>query len=181
MCAFNIFVRHLSFILPKTIIFGIMFTNVSGDFMEKELENLTGTVEEITYYNEDNGYTVMVISNNGEPLTVVGNFPRLAGGEEVRLQGSWVNHPTYGNQFKASLMEQTLPADAAGILRYLSSGIIKGVRESTAVKIVEAFGADSFNVIENDLERLASVKGISRPKTRKIQQEFKRSLIQEKR
>ncbi len=150
-----------------------MFTNVSGDFMEKELENLTGTVEEITYYNEDNGYTVMVISNNGEPLTVVGNFPRLAGGEEVRLQGSWVNHPTYGNQFKASLMEQTLPADAAGILRYLSSGIIKGVRESTAVKIVEAFGADSFNVIENDLERLASVKGISRPKARKIQQEFK--------
>lgn len=141
--------------------------------MENELENLTGTVEEITYYNEDNGYTVMVISHNGEPLTVVGNFPRLAGGEEVRLKGSWVNHPSYGNQFKATLMEQTLPADAAGILRYLSSGIIRGMREATAVKIVEAFGADSFNVIENDLERLAAVKGISRPKARKIQQEFK--------
>ncbi len=141
--------------------------------MENVLENLTGTVEEITYYNNENGYTVMVISNDGDPVTVVGNFPRLAGGEEVRLHGSWVNHPAYGSQFKASLIEQTLPADAAGILRYLSSGIIKGVRESTAVKIVEAFGSDSFNVIENDPERLASVKGISRPKARKIQQEFK--------
>jgi exodeoxyribonuclease V alpha subunit len=141
--------------------------------MEKELENLTGTIEDITYFNEENGYTVMVISYDNEPLTVVGNFPKLVEGEEVRLVGEWVNHSTYGKQFKASLVEQTLPADAAGILRYLASGIIKGVRESTAVKIVEAFGADSFNVIENDVNRLASVKGISKPKARKIQQEFK--------
>lgn len=145
----------------------------SGDFMVKELENLTGTVEEITYFNSENGYTVMDISSSGDVITVVGNFPQLFEGEEVKLLGEWVNHSTYGNQFKASLVEQTLPADAAGILRYLASGIIKGVRESTAVKIVEAFGTDSFEVIENDVDRLASVKGISKPKARKIQQEFK--------
>ncbi len=145
----------------------------SGDFMVKELENLTGTVEEITYFNEENGYTVMDISSNGDAITVVGNFPQLFEGEEVKLLGEWVNHSTYGTQFKASLVEQTLPADAAGILRYLASGIIKGVRESTAVEIVEAFGTDAFEVIENDVDRLSSVKGISKPKARKIQQEFK--------
>lgn len=141
--------------------------------MVKELENLTGTVEEITYFNSENGYTVMDISSNGDVITVVGNFPQLFEGEEVKLLGEWVNHSTYGNQFKASLVEQTLPADAAGILRYLASGIIKGVRESTAVKIVETFGTEAFDVIENDVDRLSSIKGISKPKARKIQQEFK--------
>lgn len=138
-----------------------------------KLETLTGVIEDITFFNEENGYTVMVISSDGEPLTVVGNFPKLVEGEEVRLEGEWVNHSTFGKQFKANLLEQTLPADAAGILRYLASGIIKGVGESTAVKIVEAFGADSFDVIENDADRLSQIKGISKPKARKIQQEFK--------
>ncbi|MDE5995764.1 MAG: ATP-dependent RecD-like DNA helicase [Eubacterium sp.] len=140
------------------------------------LENLIGTIEEITYFNSENGYTVMVISSEGEPITVVGSFPELAEGVEVRLMGEWVNHSTYGNQFKASLIEQTLPENEAGILRYLASGIIKGIREATAVKIVEAFGREAFDVIENDVDRLSSIKGISKPKARKIQQEFKAQL-----
>lgn len=140
---------------------------------EAVLENLIGTIEEITYFNSENGYTVMVVSSEGEPITVVGSFPELAEGVEVRLMGEWVNHSTYGNQFKASLIEQTLPENEAGILRYLASGIIKGIREATAVKIVEAFGREAFDVIENDVDRLSSVKGISKPKARKIQQEFK--------
>lgn len=140
---------------------------------QAQLEKLTGRIEEITFFNEENGYTVMVISSYGEPLTVVGNFPKLVEGEEVLLEGEWVNHSTFGKQFKANLIEQTLPADAAGILRYLASGIIKGVGESTAVKIVEAFGAEAFSVIENDVDRLSQIKGISKPKARKIQQEFK--------
>ena len=133
------------------------------------LENLTGTIEEITYFNEENGYTVMVISSEGEPLTVVGSFPQLAEGVEVRLLGEWVNHSTYGNQFKASLVEQTLPSDAAGILRYLASGIIKGVRESTAVKIVEAFGTEAFDVIESASRR-----------REKFSRSLKHSLLQER-
>lgn len=140
---------------------------------DEQLENLKGTVEEITFYNEDNGFTVMVISANQEPVTVVGEFPRLVEGEEVALKGEWAIHPTFGRQFKASYAEQTMPSDAAGILRYLSSGIIKGVREVTAVKIVEAFGAEAFDVIENDVARLASINGISKDKARKIQKSFK--------
>ena len=139
-------------------------------------ENLTGVIEGVTFFNEDNGYTVMDISVNNEILTVVGNFPKLVQGEKITVEGEWVNHPTFGAQFKASLVERTLPADAAGILRYLASGIIKGIGESTAVKIVESFGSDSFNVIENDVDRLSSIKGISKPKARKLQQEFKKQF-----
>ena len=136
-------------------------------------ENLTGVIEDITFFNEENGYTVMDISVNNEILTVVGNFPKLASGEKVVLEGEWVNHPTFGAQFKADLVERALPADAAGILRYLASGIVKGIGESTAVKIVEAFGTEAFDVLENDVDRLSSIKGISKPKARKLQREFK--------
>lgn len=145
--------------------------------MEKMLENLTGTVEEITFFNEDNGFTVMEITaSDGEAVTVVGSFPKLAEGEEVLLSGEWNIHPSFGRQFKANLVQRTMPADTAGILRYLASGIIKGVREATAVKIVEAFGNESLDVIENDVNRLASVQGISKPKARKIQEEFKKQF-----
>lgn len=145
--------------------------------MEKKLENLTGTIEEITFFNEENGFTVMEISaSDGEAVTVVGSFPQMTEGEEVLLSGEWAVHPSFGRQFKASLVERTMPADTAGILRYLASGIIKGVREATAVKIVEAFGAESLDVIENDVNRLASVQGISKPKARKIQEEFKKQF-----
>lgn len=97
-------------------------------------------------------------------------------GEEVLLSGEWGIHPSFGRQFKASLVERTMPADTAGILRYLASGIIKGVREATAVKIVEAFGSESLEVIENDVNCLASVPGISKPKARKIQEEYKKQF-----
>ena len=81
-------------------------------------------------------------------------------------------HPSYGRQFKADSLTETLPQDAAGILRYLSSGIIKGVGRATAEKIVNAFGSESFGVIEKDVDRLSSIKGISKPAARKIQRSF---------
>ena len=139
---------------------------------DKMLENIKGTVEEITFYNEENGYTVAEILSDGEGVTIVGNFPQIAVGSQIEATGEWVIHQSYGRQFKVQTLTETLPQDAAGILRYLSSGIIKGVRAATAEKIVKAFGAESFDVIENDLERLSSVKGISRPMARKIQRSF---------
>lgn len=139
---------------------------------DKKLENIKGTVEEITFYNEENGYTVAEILSDGEGVTIVGNFPQIAVGSQIEATGEWVIHQSYGRQFKVQTLTETLPQDAAGILRYLSSGIIKGVRAATAEKIVKAFGAESFDVIENDLERLSSVKGISRPMARKIQRSF---------
>lgn len=141
--------------------------------IEKGLEHIKGAVEEITYYNEENGYTVMEISSGSEGVTIVGNFPQLAVGSQIEAYGEWIIHPSYGRQFKAQTLTETLPQDAAGILRYLSSGIIKGVREATAVKIVEAFGSEAFDVIENDVNRLAGIKGISKPKAREIQKSFK--------
>lgn len=139
---------------------------------EKKLESIKGTVEEITFYNQDNGYTVMEISCGNEAVTVVGNFSQLAVGSQIEASGEWIVHPSYGRQFKADTLTETLPQDAAGILRYLSSGIIKGVGRATAEKIVNAFGSESFDVIEKDVDRLSSIKGISKPAARKIQRSF---------
>ena len=139
---------------------------------EKKLESIKGTVEEITFYNQDNGYTVMEISCGNEAVTVVGNFSQLAVGSQIEASGEWTVNPSYGRQFKADSLTETLPQDAAGILRYLSSGIIKGVGRATAEKIVNAFGSESFDVIEKDVDRLSSIKGISKPAARKIQRSF---------
>lgn len=139
---------------------------------EKKLESIKGTVEEITFYNQDNGYTVMEILCGNEAVTVVGNFSQLAVGSQIEASGEWTVHPSYGRQFKADSLTETLPQDAAGILRYLSSGIIKGVGRATAEKIVNAFGSESFDVIEKDVDRLSSIKGISKPAARKIQRSF---------
>lgn len=139
----------------------------------EQLERLTGTVEEVSFFNEDTGFCVAEINTGDEGVTVVGSVGELAIGAEIECEGKWDFHPSFGRQFKAELARQTLPADAGGILRYLSSGIIRGIRESTATKIVEAFGTKSLEVIENEPERLASIKGISMAKARKISTDFK--------
>lgn len=142
--------------------------------MENEqLEKLTGTVEEVSFFNQDTGFCVAEINTGEEGVTVVGVIGELAVGAEVECYGNWVFHPSFGRQFKAESVRQTLPADVGGILRYLSSGIIRGVRESTATKIVELFGEKAFDVIENEPERLAEIKGISKAKARKISDDFK--------
>jgi len=141
--------------------------------MAEELENLTGTVEDITYLNDSTGFGVIEIDTGEEAVTVVGVLGSVVIGEEAVFYGEWVMHPTFGRQFKANRLQRTLPADASGMLRFLSSGIIKGVREATAVKIVEKFGAETFNVIENEPERLAEIKGINKAKAKKISQDFK--------
>ncbi len=145
--------------------------------MEEVLERITGTVEDITFFNEDNGYIVFEISTTDEAVTVVGNLGELAVGAEVECVGKWDFHQTYGRQFRAESATQTLPADAGGILRYLSSGIISGIREATATKIVEAFGINTFDVIENEPLRLAEIKGITKAKAKKISEDFKSKFM----
>ena len=138
-----------------------------------ELEKLIGTVEEVSFYNGDTGFCVAEINTGSEGVTVVGSIGEIAVGADVECEGRWDMHPSFGRQFRAEIVHQTLPADASGILRYLSSGIIRGIRASTAQKIVEAFGADSFNIIENEPERLASIKGISVSRARQMSSDFK--------
>ncbi len=134
---------------------------------------IKGCVENITYRREDSGFTVLDISSDGELVTVVGVLPQVTAGEELRLRGHWDTHPSFGRQFRAELCEHSLPATAADLLKYLSSGIIKGIGPATAIKIVEAFGDESFDVLENNPRRLSSIKGISLAKAEKICSDFK--------
>ena len=126
------------------------------------LEHLEGTVEQIIYSNEENGYTVCDMSTEDDVVTVCGIMPMLNEGDTLCVYGKWVHNAKYGRQFSVEQYERVMPADTASILRYLSSRAIKGIGPKTAVKIVEAFGEDSFDVIENHPEWLAdSIKGIS--------------------
>lgn len=142
--------------------------------MADELENLTGTVENITYRNDANGYAVTEVkTDENEFETVVGILGDIAVGEQIVFQGEWTMHPNFGRQFKSVRLTHTRPSDASGMHRFLASGIIKGIGEATATKIIEKFGSNTFNVIENEPERLAEIKGISRTKAKQINRDFK--------
>jgi exodeoxyribonuclease V alpha subunit len=147
------------------------------------MDTLSGAVERITFYNDENGYTVLRLrpdsklaqrfahksSLNSEGLaTVVGNLPELSPGEHLRLQGEWDNHPKHGPQFKVEVCEQTLPATVAGIQGYLGSGMIKGIGPRFAERIVGLFKEETFNVIESSPERLLEVPGIGVDRKQKI-------------
>ncbi len=139
----------------------------------KEMARIRGTVEEVIYRNEDNGYSVAVIDYENEPVTATGIMPRIRLGNEVNLMGEWVNHPQYGRQFKVHFFELAVPENAEGMLKYLSSRTVKGIGPKTAKRIVEQFGASSFDVIENDPALLATVRGISPEKAQQISRDFR--------
>ncbi len=130
------------------------------------LDILVGTVEEITFQNEDSGFTVLHLTDakEGDDVCVVGTLPGVSIGEELKLTGQFTTHPVYGRQFKAELFERHMPAQANAIYRYLASGVIKGIRSSTARKIVDHFGDDTLKILEEDPSRLSEVKGISEKK-----------------
>ncbi|GAB4533943.1 MAG: ATP-dependent RecD-like DNA helicase [Anaerolineales bacterium] len=131
--------------------------------------SLTGSVERITYYNPENGYSVVRLRpearripgmNRDGLVTVVGNLPELSAGEYLRLTGAWINHPKHGLQFQVEICEQALPATTAGIQRYLGSGLVRGIGQRLAERIVAYFGAQTLDVIENHPERLQEVPDI---------------------
>lgn len=140
--------------------------------MDPQLEELCGVVEDVTYRREDTGFTVMDIFADDEYVTVVGVLPELSEGESVRLMGTWGYHATFGKQFKAQLCERSMPSSSADLLRYLSSGAVRGIGPATAKKIIERFGENSFDVLENQPERLADIKGISLKKAKDISKIF---------
>lgn len=126
------------------------------------LQRLEGSVENIIFTNEENGYTIcdMALADD-EMVTVVGTMPLIGEGDHLSLYGKWVHNPKYGRQFSVVQYERQMPGDVASILRYLSSRAVKGIGPKLAQRIVEEFGEDSFDVIENHPEWLASLKGIS--------------------
>lgn len=139
-----------------------------------ELITLEGVVESITYQNIENGFTVLDFSSDGEYITATGVPGNIYIGEHVSFTGRWVTNSTYGKQFKIENCIGSIPETAEEMLSFLSSGIIKGVKEKTAQKIINAFGNDAFDVIEHFPSRLASIRGISKDKAEEISREFVR-------
>jgi exodeoxyribonuclease V alpha subunit len=130
------------------------------------LSEIQGRLERITYASAETGYTVarVLLLDSGKPVTVVGFFIAPTPGETLSLRGEWSNHPKYGDQFKVTESRVLVPATTEGIRRYLGSGLIKGIGKSMAARIVDRFGKQTLDIIENDIEKLARVKGIG-PRT----------------
>lgn len=144
--------------------------------LEEDLEILIGTVESIKYQNEENGYTVCSIEADDELITIVGNLPFVCVGEELKVQGKWKLHLNYGRQFNVEFCEKRLPVNETAILRYLSSGAVKGIGQVTAKRIVDLYGEKALEVIEENPEKLAVIRGISPSKANKISESFKQQF-----
>ncbi len=140
---------------------------------KKDLVRIEGEIEDIVYQNDENGYTVCAIEWENEPVTMVGILPSLMIGDSVAAMGEWVNHPTYGKQFKVSYFEKSMPADEKSMLRYLSSRSVKGIGPALAKRIIDRFGERAFDVLENNPDLLSDIQGISMRKAREISQNFR--------
>ncbi len=132
------------------------------------METLSGYVEHIVFQNSENGYTVLNFVCGEEEITCVGIFHGVSEGESLELKGDYSTHPTYGKQFKMESFQIKPPEDVLSIERYLGSGAIKGIGAALAARIVRKFQEDTFQIIENEPERLAEVKGISERKAMEI-------------
>ncbi|MEV0039125.1 ATP-dependent RecD-like DNA helicase [Streptomyces sp. NPDC050804] len=131
---------------------------------------LEAVLERITYANEENGYTVARVDTGrgGDLLTVVGALLGAQPGESLRMEGRWASHPQYGKQFTVDNYTTILPATIQGIRRYLGSGLIKGIGPVFADRIVEHFGLDTLDIIEDEPKRLIEVPGLGPKRTKRI-------------
>ena len=136
-----------------------------------ETEQLEGTVENILFRNEENGYIVLDLNAAGEPVTVVGELGDIDEGEILHVRGQFVSHPRFGMQFQAESCERKLPDTVDSIRRYLASGVIKGIGKAMAGRIVDAFGARTLEIMENEPERLMEIRGMSRRKCEEVASE----------
>lgn len=141
---------------------------------DEKVTTICGAIEHVIYYNEENGYAVCDLgTDNDDLITITGIMPYISEGDSVKVYGEWKHNAKYGRQFSVSQYERFLPADAAAILKYLSSGAIKGIGKKTAQKIVEQFGDDTIDVLENHPDWLSDIPGISLNKARSMCEDFK--------
>ena len=134
------------------------------------LVELQGQLERITYANDETGFTIakVKVDDREELVTVVGNLAAPTPGEVIAMRGEWVNHPRYGEQFKIVHYKTHTPASVQGIRKYLGSGLIKGIGPVMAKRIVEKFGKETLEVIENRVEKLAEVEGVGKKRIQMI-------------
>ena len=142
--------------------------------MEENLEKLNGSVDEIVFSNTETGYVVFDLDCNGQIVTVVGELGNISEGERLELTGGFVYNAKYGRQFRAVTCIRTLPTTPMEIRKYLGSGIIKGLGPALAKKIVEHFGSDSLDIIENDPISLSDINGITSDKALFISSEYRK-------
>ncbi len=133
---------------------------------------IKGQVEEIIYQNELNSYTICNMKVDGELITAVGYLPFIVIGDTVKLNGKYVVHQEYGEQFKIDTFEKIMPETLDGLEKYLGSGIIKGIGPSTAQKIIEKFGEETIHIFKCNPEKLSLVKGISKTRALEMAEEF---------
>ena len=144
---------------------------------ELELSELSGTVNAIIYKNEENGYTVLKMTDqDGKSVTVVGCFPYAAAGESMVVTGSWTTHAVHGPQFKAEFAQRLLPSTANAIYDFLAGGSIRGIGPATAAMIVSEFGDQTLDVLESAPEKLMKIRGISASKAQQMSKEFRSQM-----
>ncbi len=140
----------------------------------EKYETISGKIENVVYRNENNDYTVLeIVDGEDNLITAVGVMPMSYEGENVTLRGRWTVHKEFGKQFAFDSFDKSLPDDVDGIYKYLSSGTIKGVGPVTALKIVNKFGVDTFDVIEHRPEWISDIPGITRKKAAAISESFR--------
>ena len=153
--------------IPAGIVMGSLSVFAGGN-----MAAVCGFVERIKYRNEDNGYTVLSLVNQGQEYTLVGNFHYISEGEMIEAVGAMTEHPVYGEQMTVESYEIKVPEDTTAMERYLGSGAIKGVGPALAARIVRRFKADTFRVMEEEPERLSEVKGVSEKMAMSISQQI---------
>ncbi len=142
-----------------------------------ERGRIEGTVMQVVFRNEENGYAVLrLVEETGELMTVVGCIPGVVQGERLAAVGIWEEHPQHGPQFKAEEAECLLPEEEEEIEHYLASGAIKGIGPATAEKIVARFGGETFSVIAEEPERLTCIKGITAKRAQEIAESFRQRM-----
>ena len=144
---------------------------------EAELTYIEGTVDAVIYQNRENGYTGLRLdAGEGRGLTVVGCLPGVAPGESISVQGTWMHHASYGEQFKAEAVERRMPAGTKAIFDYLASGAVRGIGAATARRMVEEFGEEALTVLEEHPERLTQIKGITRKRALAMGEHFRQQM-----
>lgn len=139
-----------------------------------ERTTVIGTILAVVFQNEENGYTVArIVTDDGEPVTVVGCIPCAAPGEELILTGRYTTHPQHGEQFAADEVERHMPTGETEILNYLASGVVRGIGPATAQKLVDRFGADTLDVLDGEPEKLKTIKGITDKRAREIAESWR--------
>lgn len=133
---------------------------------------IDGVVESIIYENSENGYTVCDVASGGQLITMTGYMPNLCEGERIEAHGDWTTHLEYGDQFKVEYYERHLPSTETEIEKYLASGLLPGIGKSTAKKIVQRFGAEALDIIENSPDSLIAIPGLTKKKVDEIYKKY---------